>query len=171
MEVQVIEYIDVQRRATELDCNIPTGLAILPRNFETARSKEELYHEDSTITIRSLWRQNNIVETRLEGEGKKFPSIQEKSFDWIAPTIFIGFSLYSQNPTLVNVSLSVLANYITDFFKGHLGEHIISMKIVWEDIKKHGKEEERKYKQVILKGTVDDINKLDIEKIKRLVEE
>lgn len=171
MEVQVTEYIDVQKRATELDCNIPTGLAILPRNFETAESKEELFHEDSTITIRTLWRQNKIAETRLEGEGRKFPSIQEKYFEWIGPTIFIGASLYTQNPTLVNIALNVLSNYVTDFFKGHLGDHSVSVNLVFEKVSKHGDDEERSYKLVNLKGTVDDLNKLDMESIKKLVEE
>lgn len=171
MEIQFTKYVDIQKKALELDCNVPTGLAILPRNFETAVSKEELLHEDSTITIRSLWRQNKITETRLEGEGHKFPSIQEKSFEWIGPTIFISTSLITQNPALVNVALSVLANYVTDFFKGHVGERTISINLVFENVKKHGKDEERSSRQISMKGTVDDLNKLDIENIKKLVEE
>jgi hypothetical protein len=171
MEVQITDYMDVQKRAVELSCNVPTGLAILPRNFETAESKEELFHEDATIDIRNLWRQNQVVETRLEGEGRKFPSIQEKSFEWIGPTIFISASLLSQNSTLVNVALSVLANYVTDFFKGHLGEHTVSVNLVLEEVKKHGEDEERNYKQVNLTGTAGDLNKLNIDNIKKLVEE
>jgi len=170
MEVQVTDYIDVQKRAVELSCNVPTGLAILPRNFETAESKEELFHEDATIDIRSLWRQNKVIETRLEGEGHKFPSIQEKYFEWIGPTIFISASLLTQDPTLVTVALNVLSNYVTDFFKGHLGEHTVSVNLVLENVKKHGDDEERSYKLVRLNGTADDLNKLNVENLKKLVE-
>jgi hypothetical protein len=171
MEVQVTEYIDIQKRASELGCNVPTGLAILPRNFKTAESKEELFHEDATVDIRNLWRQNEVVETRLEGEGYKFPSIQEKSFEWIGPTVFISASLLSQNSTLVTVALNVLSNFVTDFFKGHLGEHTVSVNLVLEEVKKHGEDEERSYKLVNLKGTAEDLNMLNIDNIKKLVEE
>lgn len=170
MDIQVTEYINVQKRALELNCNVPTGLAILPRNFETAETKEELFHEDSTVTIRSLWRQAQVTETRLEGEGHRFPSIQEKSFDWIGPTIFIGASMLTQNETLASIALNVLSNYITDFFKGHVGDHTVSVNIVLENVKKLGDTEETTYKQISLKGNADELNKLDIKKFKKLVE-
>ena len=89
----------------------------------------------------------------------------------MGPTIFISTSLLTQNPTLVNVALSVLANYVTDFFKGHLGEHTVSVNLVLESVTKHGEDEERSYKRVNLKGSVSDLNKLDIENIKKFVEE
>jgi hypothetical protein len=39
MTVQVLEYINVKERYLELECNIPTRLAFLPINFDTAKSK------------------------------------------------------------------------------------------------------------------------------------
>ena len=170
MDVQVNEYFDVQKRASQLSCNVPTGLAILPRNFETANSKDELFHEDSAVTVRMLWRKAKVEETRLEGEGRKFPSIQEKSFDWIGPTIFISASMLTQNEVMVTLALNVLSNYITDFFKGHVGKHEASLGFVVENVKQTKQGEERTFKYVYFKGDPDDFNKLDAEKLKRLVE-
>ena len=115
MDVQVRQYVDVRKRALELGCSVPTGITILPRNFETAESKDDLLHEHVAADIRSLWRQAGVVETKLEGEGKKFPSIDEKSADWIGPIIFIGGLLLTQNATMANIALNVLSNYITLF--------------------------------------------------------
>jgi hypothetical protein len=42
---------------------IPTSLALLPINFDTANSKDELVHEDTVLTIRKLWRQAGIIGT------------------------------------------------------------------------------------------------------------
>lgn len=66
---------------------MPTSIALLPRNFETATSKEELIHEGTTPTVRALWRQNGITETPFEQSGEKFPLVSENTFEWIGPTI------------------------------------------------------------------------------------
>lgn len=71
--IKIEQYFDVKKKAQALGCNIPDSIAILPRNFEDAKSKEDLVHEDTTPTIRILWRQNNIIETPVEKEGKKIP--------------------------------------------------------------------------------------------------
>ena len=44
-EIIVIEdYVNVEERANQLECNIPTSFALLPRNFEKVVSKNELVH-------------------------------------------------------------------------------------------------------------------------------
>lgn len=116
--IQITDYINVKEKARELGCNIPTSLALLPRNFEIAKSKDELIHESTVPTIRVLWRQNNIDETQLEKEGEKFPLIEEKALEWAAPIIFVSSALLSQNPHLISVALNVISNYLTDWFKG-----------------------------------------------------
>ena len=73
--LKVSHYIDVRKRSQELGCNIPTSIALLPRNFEISASKEELIHESTTPTVRVLWRQNGITETPLEQPEEKFPFV------------------------------------------------------------------------------------------------
>src|SRR5437764_612388 len=113
MPIEIFDYINVNERAARLGCNLPTELALLPRNFETAESKEELIHESSVPDIRILWRQAGLTETRIEQEGDRFLHAQENAFEWLGPTIFVGTMLASQNPHAVSVALNILSNYLT----------------------------------------------------------
>jgi hypothetical protein len=112
------DSINVKQKAQDLNCNIPTSIAILPRNFENAPSKDELVHADTTSTIRVLWRQNGIIETPIEKETESIPFVVEESFEWIGPIIFFTATFISQNPHLIDISIGVISNYLTDWFKG-----------------------------------------------------
>ena len=116
--IQVEDYIDVKEKIGKLGLNRPVLLAILPRNFATAESREELVHEDTTPTIRVLWRQNGISETPIEKEREPFPIVLEESFEWVGPLILFTSTFITQNPQLVDLSFGVMANYLTDWFKG-----------------------------------------------------
>lgn len=120
--INVEEYFNVRKRARELNCSVPESIAILPRNFENARSKEDLVHEETTPTIRILWRENNVIETPLEKEGEKIPFVSEKFLEWAGPLIFFASTVIIQNPVLIDVSIGVISNYLTDFFKGMVKE-------------------------------------------------
>ncbi|MGA2323399.1 MAG: hypothetical protein ABSG22_06080 [Sedimentisphaerales bacterium] len=153
-EIQVCEFANVSQRAQALDCNIPSDLAILPRNFETATSKSELLHEISTPTVRILWRQANLIETKLESDSESFPQISEHAEDWIGPIIFLSYMALQGNPYLVNLSIGVIANYISDLFRGISSpEQKIKLDIVCQ--KKDGS-----YKRVKYKGNVEGLKEL-----------
>lgn len=154
MSIQTTEYISIKERAQELGINIPTGLAFLPTNFENARSKAELVYEDSTSTIRKLWRKAGIKDTKIEKEGEKIPYEQRKSFELALPTVFVSFPLLSQNPALVSVALNVISNYATDFFKGIGGEKKVTINVVLEENKK------KKSKLIHYEGDVNGLSKL-----------
>jgi hypothetical protein len=126
------EYVNVAERAKELGCEVPGGIALLPRNFETAHSRAELVHESDAPTIRILFRENEVEETPIEPAGERFPYVSEKSLEWIGPTIFIGYSLYTQNPNILNITLGIIANYLTDFFRGIRGGATARFSIVRE---------------------------------------
>lgn len=129
--VQIQEYLDVATRAQGLGCEIPSSLAILPRNFAEAAESRELLYEDETPTVRILWREAGVVETPLLPPGTPTPQISEKSFEsWMGPTIFVSLSLMSQNPELVSVALSVISNYLTDWFKGFTDRRKAKLDIV-----------------------------------------
>jgi hypothetical protein len=127
------DFVDVDTRASALGLNAPTGLCLLPYNFEDAATAGELLYQGDAATVRILFRQAGVVETRLEPEGKRTPVLHQKSVDLVVPTLFVAGSMLTENPTAVNVALSVLANYITDFFKGHGSDKRVRFSIVTKD--------------------------------------
>jgi hypothetical protein len=135
MAVQVTPYVDVKQRCVELNCNIPTGLALLPRNFDTVTSKELLIYGSHVSRVRSLWQQAGIVETPIERPGDDIWAVTEKEADWIVPTILIGASFLCQNSHLVSIALGVIANYLTDLFKGNSASRTASVNLVVERMK------------------------------------
>lgn len=98
MALTIIEYCDVHAKAKALGLNNPDGFTLLPRNYETATALEDLVHESAVQTIRSLFRQNGIPETKLERQGQKILCIQENGFTLTLPTLFVGGLILSQNP-------------------------------------------------------------------------
>lgn len=130
--ITIHEHESVRVRAEALGCNKPDGLVILPRNFTTAAHRDELAHEDSVVVIRKLWRRAGIPASTLEREGERFGRIHEQASTWIAPTIFVVASMWTENPHLVSVALSVVGNYATDFFKGITGPNRVRTEVVVE---------------------------------------
>jgi hypothetical protein len=135
MATELIGYISVIERSNELGLQVPSGMTILPRNFDTANSRADLYHESSTLDIRRLWAQAGVIESRIEPQGEKIATISEHFYDWIGPLIFLGASWYIENEHLVNVSLNVISNYVTEWFKGVSGEKRVSFGFVLEKTK------------------------------------
>jgi len=132
MTITVGDYIDVKKRATELGCRVPDGWAVLPRNFSEATSFEELVHESNAATVRTLLRRSEYSESPIEPDGKRLPQVQENAFTWIGPIIFIAAAEISRNPEIVSVACGLISNYLTDFFKGKPGDHLVKLDIVVE---------------------------------------
>ena len=119
MNIEQEGFVDVAQRARDLGCRVPTGLAILPRNFESAAGKDELLHESEAPTVRILWRRAGLVEMPIEAEGERFPQISEESFEeWVGPTVFVSAALLSENPAILSVALGIISNYLTEWFRG-----------------------------------------------------
>lgn len=133
MGFTLTDNFDVQGRAQKLGLGVPSGLAFLPRNIETAGSYADLVHESSVQTVRSLFRQNRIEETVLDRPGHKVPTIQENDFSLLLPTLFVGFLVYTGNPHAVSLALNMIGNYATDFFKGIAGKKKVVFDLVLEN--------------------------------------
>lgn len=133
-KIEFQDYPSVAERAEALDVQIPSQLALLPRNFESATTKDELVHESEVPTVRVLFRKEGIVETPIELPGEVIPQIAEHAFqDWVAPILFFSYSAFTENPALVNLSLGVISNYLTDLFKGLSAERGVKLDIVVEN--------------------------------------
>lgn len=135
MTIRKTDYVDVQKRAADLRLQVPVGLALLPRNFADAPDRNDLVHESAVPTVRVLWREAGVEETRVELEGHRIATVSENAFEWVGPTIFVASAIWSQNPHAVGVALGVIANYVTDWFKGITGEKRVRLSLVVEKTK------------------------------------
>ena len=131
--IQVVDYQSVRDRVNQLGCQVPESIALLPRNFETATSRELFLHELEVPTVRVLFRRVGVIETPIENPGERIPLIAENALqDWIVPVIFFSYSALTQNPALVNISLGIIANYLTNLFKGLTAQRGVKLDIVIE---------------------------------------
>ena len=154
MPTTIHEYTDVTARAQELGCVAPTNIAILPRNFATATTRAELLHESNVTTVRTLLRKEGIALDTLEPPDERFRQAQENDFTWIGPTLLFTAAQLSQNPLLVSVSLGVIANYLTDFFRGISGRKRVTFDVVVEQTKS------KKHVHVHFDGDIDGFKQL-----------
>jgi hypothetical protein len=164
MSLTVEDFCVVADRAEALGLLYPRGLAILPRNFDSADTLSEIVHEDSTATIRKLFRQQGIQENQVEKPGQKLLRIQENAADLLLPTLFVTASLYSENPYLVPLALNILSEYAMDFFKGSLRNRSVDLSVVVE------RDEKKVSKRIRYKGDVSGMKDLE-SAVRKLLED
>lgn len=135
MTTNISDYIQVSEKLNELGCDYPESIALLPMNFDSATSTENFRQLSEASTVKTLFRNNHISYNEIRKANEKTAYIQNNAFEWIAPILFVSASLLSQNPESISISLGVIANYLTDFFKGFSGEKKIKLDIVVEKTK------------------------------------
>ncbi len=153
MTTEISDYVQVPKRLDELSCSYSGGVAMLPVNFETATSTENLSHYSETPTIKKLFRGSNIPYTEIRKENEKPSYIQNNAFKWIGPMLFFSTALMLDNPQIISVSLGVIANYLTGFFKGFSGEKTAKLDIVVEN-------KSKTYTKISYEGHIDGISSL-----------
>jgi len=117
MKVSESEYICIADRAAELGCHIPKNLAIMPENFDTAATRQELIVRGEGSTIRTLFKNSQLPLDDFLPNGERPSFVHNKSHDWAA-FIFMSGALISSNPSAVSVALGIISNYLTDIFRG-----------------------------------------------------
>jgi hypothetical protein len=137
MSTNITDYPNVRNRLAELGCNDPRGFAILPVNFESAHSIADFRNLSEAATVKKLLRNADLPHGDLVDRESRPPYIQNNTFEWVAPTLFISGSLASENPYLVSVALGTIANYVTGFLNGFAGSsnHTVKVDIVVEQNK------------------------------------
>jgi hypothetical protein len=118
MGAEVRDYVSVAEKLKSLGVCFPSGLAILPGNLATATSIDELRQQVESDTVRTLLRANKIDYVEIFGEDDQPPYLQQYSFEWFGPTLFVSVGLLSQDPNVLSVTLGVITNYLYDLFKG-----------------------------------------------------
>ena len=168
MKVQVVDYVDVEKKALGLGLISPKELAILPKNFDTAISVEELLNESTTPTIRSLWRQNGIVETRIEKQGTKIPLESRKSWEWVGPIIYI--STWMLTNTAIPITLNLISSYLYDVLKGPQHDGEVTLDFVSEIVEKDKKSEKKQSRRLTIKCSPKELKEIKPEDIINLMD-
>ena len=171
MKTNISDYIQVFEKLDELGCSYSEGIAILPENFETATPKTSLKQLSQASTIKKLFRSNGIPYSEIRQENEQSSYIQNNAFEWIGPTLFFPTSLLLDNPEITAIALGVIANYLTDFFKGFSGQNKVKLDVVLETT--DPRTLTKTYKRIRCEGNADEIAKLDdfIEKIGKVSNE
>lgn len=157
------DYVSVSQRAKELGLAMPDGLAVLPQNFETAATPADFMFAGTTQTVRTLFCINDLPLSILRPDGSS-RYISYKSDEWMSPILFVAGALMSENPAAVSLALSVVANYLTDYFKGLGRLPNVKLTVVVE----HSRG--RTCKRLDYEGDVEGIREL-ADTIKRLADE
>lgn len=121
MSIEVHDYVSVSGKLKDFGVPIPSGLTILPNNLATAASISDLRQQVESDTVRTLLKANKIAYVEIFDEDDQPPYLQQYSFEWFGPTLFISAGMLSQNPSVLSVTLGVITNYLYDLFKGTKG--------------------------------------------------
>ncbi|WP_150430674.1 hypothetical protein [Dechloromonas sp. CZR5] len=154
MTTTISDYPNVAELLANLGCTYPEGVALLPINFESATSIAEFKQVSEASTVKTLLRNASIPYGEIFDRSKKPPYVQNNSFEWIAPTIFVSAGLISGDANYISVALNVISNYATDFFKGISGGKSIKLEVVIEKTKS------KTCKKITYQGDVDGLKNL-----------
>lgn len=87
----------------------------------------------STDSVRKLARQHALPVETLDQNSAELLYRENRSADWVAPTLFVSSMLMSENPTAVSVALNVLSNYVTEYFKGMKADPRVELCIIHQN--------------------------------------
>lgn len=141
MEITLREVV-----APQLD-SISWDVVILPHNYQHDGRHE--YHSGSISFYKyskDKLKINYLTEPEL--------LVEQRSGEWFGPLLLISSSAVAQNPELISITCGVIANYVTDFFKGREKPNI-RLKVI------HRETKTSKLTEISYEGGLDGLEKLE----------
>jgi hypothetical protein len=132
MSIEVSDVMDPVERALQLGIKSPENFSILPRGFLRATDVSKMCHEASAQDLRTLLRANGQKIAIYQPDTGQIPFIRENDNTFVGPLIFFGAAAISENPHLISITLNVIGNYVTDFFKGSPQEPKVKLSVLVE---------------------------------------
>lgn len=115
MPTTIADYTNVRERLQELGCNSPDGFVLLPTNFEAATSVAEFRQVVEAITVRKLLRSAGVPQSEILPPERRLPYVQNNSWDWTAPVLFVAYEILSQNPDAIRMVIEQIRNHLVAF--------------------------------------------------------
>lgn len=109
-----------------LDIN-SQDIIILPSNYS---SNENHAYNSSSVSFYKYSKNNLNIQYFSEPQ----VLIEQQSGDWFGPILFFTSAAVIHNPELVSIMCGVIANYVTDFFKGRENPPI-HLKVMYKETK------------------------------------
>jgi hypothetical protein len=150
-----IEEYTIADNLKRLDLKLPSQLSFLPENIESAEKRDELIFTESMIELNKYFKANDLALDIFGGDTELYRS--RKNADIYLPALFFSFSVISENPHLISVSLNILSNYIYDSLKGTIGKKTTHVEFHIES------KEKGKVKKIDYKGDAEGLK--DLEKV------
>lgn len=123
------------------------GVVILPHNY-LSDEKEE-YHSTS-LSFYKYSKEKVEIAYLTEPE----LLVEQRSGEWFGPLLLFTSTALSQNTELVSITCGVIANYVTDFFKGQK-EPRVRLKVI------HKETEISKLTEISYEGSLEGLDKLE----------
>ena len=110
------------------DADSEEGLLILPENYYD--KNDHRFHESSISFYK-------YAKDKINIDFIENPKVllEQRSGEWFGPVILITSAALSQSPQLLSIATGVIANYLTDFFKGKSSPDV-EVKIIYKDTPK-----------------------------------
>lgn len=152
MNYQIENYQEVENKLKQLNFGSNSTLFFIPENItENIDSSSYIYSETTTDIKKSFKSENILVEYLTKDK----PLLRaRKSADWFGPTLFITYSLLSENSTMIGISLNLISSYLYDYFKGTVGAKKIKFEIIIEN-------EKDGYQKINYDGSIEGIKELE----------
>ncbi len=123
-----------------------SGVVILPSNYE---SEEKYIYPSSTLSF------YKYAKSKVDIGCLSNPEllVEQRSGEWFGPVLLFTSQAISENPAIVSITCSVIANYLTEFFKGRSKPKII-LQVV------HKETNATKLTQIVYTGDADGLGDL-----------
>ena len=104
------------------------SILFLPDNWPV--EGKDIKYPSTIESVIKLLRQHKVPADTLNSIDAMTSLQDNRGLDWIAPSFLVSGLLLTQNPTLVSVALSIIANYVTDLCKGLKSDPEVKVEIV-----------------------------------------
>lgn len=117
------EYINVGNRASELGCHVPDSLAIMPENFHSAHSRNELVVRAESATLRELFDGNGTPLGSFFPLGEHPTFGHDPDISWEA-ALFVPAGIHRTAPHAVTQAMVTISNHLKGFFGGRAAKPV-----------------------------------------------
>nr|WP_157223030.1 hypothetical protein [Leptospira interrogans] len=124
-------------------------IVLLPNNWHS--DEKEFLFSENTITVNKLFISNGLA-VKMIGISEESKYINNRHIEGVAPALFLSSAFISSNPNATSIALSIIANYLTDLFKGFSKEPDVTIRLYIEN--KRGE-----IKEAVYKGPVSGVDK------------